>query len=111
MVVVTVGFEALSSQVFVEWVAEPMLPGEAPVVLARVDAEASSGQPITWKPTLKAIAPGCVSLLLRGTPSMMPTQRAERAYWALSPGRLVAASATRRPEGCRTLPLAARKPG
>jgi hypothetical protein len=110
VVVTSVGFEALSSRVFVEWIAEPALPEESPSVAASVEADASSGQPLTWKPSLQVITPGCVRVVLRGTHSMAPAQHPERAYWALKPGQLVAATRSNRPEACRSRMPAAPRP-
>ena len=101
VVVATAGFEALSSRVFVEWITEPALPEELPGVAASVEAEASAGQPLTWKPSLQVVTPGCVRVVLRGTNSMAPAQHPERAYWALKPGLLVAATKSNRPDACR----------
>lgn len=111
VVVTTVGFESLASRVFVEWIAEPLLPDEAPQVMAAVEAAASAGQPLTWRPSLQALAPGCVRIVLRGTNSMLPGQHPERAYWALGPGKLVAATSSNRPAGCRAQPPPARASG
>lgn len=109
VVVTTVGFEALSSRVFVEWIAEPAFPEESPSVVASVEAEASAGEPLTWKPGLQVVTPGCVRIVLRGTHSMAPTRHPERAYWALKPGQLMAATRTNRPEACRNRVPAAPK--
>jgi hypothetical protein len=111
VVLMTVGFEALSSRVFVEWIADPSLPGESPGVVATVEPELSSGQPLTWKSSLQVVAPGCVRIVLRGTHSMQPGQHPVRTFWALGPGQLVGATSSRRPPGCKTPATAARKSG
>ncbi len=91
-VVHTLGFEALASQLTVEWLAEPTLPSEPATVAGLAKLEHPLGAPGVFSVSVQALRPGCVEVRVTGQISAEGgtqwRRSVSRKWWALQPGQL-----------------------
>ena len=83
------GWEQVSCQLFVQWVAEPKSPEAEQTVVASVEAKLPYGnEPMSFDVQLRPIAIGRVAVTVSGVHSLDPNRRIRATFLATAAGTL-----------------------
>ena len=93
VVIVSGGFEHVTSRAFVEWIADPKSEQDEPKVVAVVEPDLPFGEGLArFDATLEPIAPGKARIVLSGVISVAPDQKVRAVLIATSPGHVTSSS-------------------